>query len=315
MLPTYQPDDKLLVTLQSVLTQAPPREVMQIAVVDDASPNSRVEQLVRSIDPHGRVDLLPQSDRFGLGGNWNRSIALARGHLVHLLHQDDYVLPGFYRQIERAFATAPGIGMAFCRSRIVDGDNRLIKITSRHRWLPGVLSNWLPTIAQRQRVQTPAAVVARSTYEAIGGYRTELCHALDWEMWVRIAVSHGVWYEPQPLAAYRRHDRNESARLFSCGAIWPDLVNTIQINAQSLPEVMRDKIVDQSACWYVASALRTVRNQISIGALDGAETTLKHIPAMLGLLHEDACIAPLRQLRHRLAAIHSQLECIRNRAA
>ena len=315
MLPTYQPDDKLLLALQSVLTQAPSREVMQIAVVDDASPSRRVEQLVRSIDPHGRVDLLPQSDRFGRGGNWNRSIALARGHLVHLLHQDDYVLPGFYRQIERAFATAPGIGMAFCRSRIVDGDNRLIKIASRHRWLPGVLCNWLPTIAQRQRVQTPAAVVARSTYEAIGGYRTDLCHALDWEMWVRIAASLRVWYEPQPLATYRRHDRNESARLLSRGDVWPDLVNTIQINAQSLPEVMRDKIVDRSTCWYVASAFRTAQSQISVGSLDGAETTLKHIPAMLGLLHEEVSRTPLRQLRHRLAAIHAQLESIRNRAA
>jgi hypothetical protein len=38
-------------------------------------------------------------------------------------------------------------------------------------------------IAQRQRVQCPAAVVARSTYESVGGYRTDLRLALDWEMW------------------------------------------------------------------------------------------------------------------------------------
>ena len=34
----------------------------------------------------------------------------------------------------------------------------------------------------------------------------------DWEMWVRIAAHHPVWYEPEPLAVYRKHGISLSGR-------------------------------------------------------------------------------------------------------
>ena len=200
MLPTYEPDHRLGRSLAAVLAQAPGPEAMQIAVVDDGSRQVDVRALVRSFDPAGRVEVHLNQRRAGLAGNWNRCLSLARGKFVHLLHQDDHVLPGFYDRIGYGFRAAPGIGMAFCRSRIVDGNDHLIKTASRQQWTAGVLGGWLPRIAERQRVQTPAAVVARSTYERLGGFRTDLCHALDWEMWVRIAAAAPVWYDPRVLA-------------------------------------------------------------------------------------------------------------------
>ncbi|MEI7780566.1 MAG: glycosyltransferase, partial [Planctomycetota bacterium] len=213
MLPTYEPGEQLRRTLQSVLSQAPDREEMQIAVVDDGSRHADVVGLVRSIDPHGRIDIHVDGGHLGIAGNWNRAIGLAHGHLVHLLHQDDQVLPGFYDRMAQAFLQAPLLGMAFCRSSIIDTAGRLIKINSRQRLWPGVLSDWLPKIATRQRIQTPAVVVARTTYEILGGYRTDLCQTLDWEMWVRIAARLPVWYDPRTLAVFRRHAASESARL------------------------------------------------------------------------------------------------------
>ena len=234
MLPTYEPDEKLCRTLASVLAQALTDDQMQIAVVDDASERSDVRALVHAADSTGRVEVIRHDRRLGIGGNWNRALAVAQGELVHLLHQDDYVLPGFYASMDQAFRRDPQIGMAFCRCRIVDGDDRRIKDSSLLRWTPGTIHGWLPVIAHRQRVQCPAAVVASSTYEAVGGYRTDLCMALDWEMWVRIAARYQVGYEPRALAAYCRHEANESAQLHASGAVWPDLVKTIEINACSL---------------------------------------------------------------------------------
>jgi glycosyltransferase involved in cell wall biosynthesis len=228
MLPTYEPDDKLARALESVLSQALPAHEMQITVVDDGSQPGLVRELVEQIDLAGRVEIIEQPRRLGLGGNWNRALGLARGELVHLLHQDDYVLPGFYDRMERAFRQQPGVGMAFCRTRLVDAHDRPIRTTSRQQWMSGVLANWLPRIAERQRIQTPSAVVARRTYESLGGFRTDLKLALDWEMWVRIAARFPVWYEPRPLAAYRRHADNETSRLHASGAAWPDLARAIR---------------------------------------------------------------------------------------
>jgi len=281
MIPSCEPDEKLLASLESVLGQAPGPERMQIMVVDDASTTVDVERLVRSVDRAGRVEFVANSRRRGLSGNWNRAIDLARGELVHLLHQDDSVLPGFYRRMERGFVAAPHAGMAFCRSRIVDDDGRLMKKTSRQRWLPGLISHWLMRIAERQRVQTPAAVVARSTYETLGGYRSDLCHALDWEMWVRIAAHYDVWYEPRALAIYRRHIANETTRLFALGAVWPDMARAIRINASSLPDSMRGEILAASIRWHASSAIRTAERQLATGDTAAAADTLRAIPELL----------------------------------
>ena len=286
MLPTYESDEKLCRALASVLAQAPPDDQMQIAVLDDASERSDVGALVRTVDPSGRVELIRHDRRLGLGGNWNRAIAAARGDLVHLLHQDDYVLPGFYRRMDEVFRRTPSIGMAFCRCRIVDSDNRPIKTSSRLRWTPGTIHGWLSRIAERQRVQCPAAVVARSTYEAVGGYRTDLCLALDWEMWVRIAARYEVGYEPRILAAYCRHEANESARLAASGAVWPDLVQAIAINAASLPEASRAALVRRSATWYAGSARRAAAMQLARGDTDAARQTIAYVPRLLALARD-----------------------------
>jgi hypothetical protein len=312
MVPTCEPDEKLCRALASVLDQAPSASDMQIAVVDDASAPGVVHRLVRSVDPEGRVEIVTNERRLGLGGNWNRAITLARGELVHLLHQDDFLYPDFYARLARGFDRAADIGMAFCRCRIVDADERLVKMTSRQRWLSGVLTNWLPTIAERQRIQTPSAVVARSTYETVGGYRGDLCHALDWEMWVRIAARYDVWYEPRALAAYRRHVANESTRLAASGEVWPDMARAIRIIAASLPAAMRRRSVAASVRWHVASAMRTAERQLEAGAAAAAADTLRTVPVILDLVGGDTLdLAASR----RLTVLHTRLDHRRRRAA
>jgi glycosyltransferase involved in cell wall biosynthesis len=287
MLPTHEPDGMLLQALKSVLEQAPAAAEMQIAVVDDGSRPGHIAELVAQADPRGRVEIYEHRDRLGLCGNWNRALALARGELVHLLHQDDYVQPCFYERMDLGFRRAPDCGMAFCRSRLVDAEDRLLRNSSRQQWLAGPLANWLPRIAERQRIQTPSVVVARRTYEAVGGYRPDLQLALDWEMWVRIAAAYPVWYDPRPLASYRRHAANETSRLMASGAAWPDMARAIEINARSLPPGIRDRVLAASVRWYAASAMRTAERQIRAGAFGCAATTLGHVPEMLALLEDE----------------------------
>lgn len=311
MLPTYRPDARLQRAIGSVLSQHVGAEGMEVVVVDDDSPPGAVEEIVRGVDRGGRVGIVRNERRLGLAGNWNRAISLARGKLVHLLHQDDYILPGFYERLAPAF-DHDSVGMAFCRSRIVDGEDCLLKLTSRQQWLAGVIPDWLPRIAQRQRVQTPAALVSRSTYEAVGGYRADLCHALDWEMWVRIAARLPVWYEPRPLAAYRRHEANESSRLAAAGRVWPDITRAIEVNASHLPPALRRRAVAASIKWYASSALRTAERQVAAGALDAAEATLLHTGTMLGLIPGDAVAASLWR---RIGRFRSRLTDVQRRAA
>jgi glycosyltransferase involved in cell wall biosynthesis len=307
MVPTFQPDGRLRTALASVLSQPLPRAAVQITVVDDGSQTDDVERWVRDVDPGGRVEVVRHDTRLGLAGNWNRAIALARGELVHLLHQDDYVLPGFYDRVARGFTATSDSGMAFCRTRIVDGMDRPIKVSSRLQWLPGVLSGWLRNIGVRQRIQTPSAIVRRQVYERVGGFRTDLQQALDWEMWVRIAAHYPVWYEPRCLAVYRRHQANESARLSFQGTVWPDMIRAIEINAASLPDDIRAETLEDCVLWHVSSALRSAERLIAAGAIDHAATTIGFLPDLLRLLDRPlAALAATRRIEAaRTSLIHN----------
>jgi len=308
MVPTFAPNARLLrVALESVLAQALPPEQMQITVVDDSIQPRVTTDLVREIDPSGRIEVVESDKRLGIAGNWNRAIELAHGELVHLLHQDDYVLPGFYDRMDHGFRRAPRAGMAFCRTRLVDDDGRPIRHNSRLRWFPGLLRGWLPVIATRQRVQTPSVVVRREIYETLGGYRPELCQALDWEMWVRIAAHHDVWYDPRSLAVYRRHRGNESSRLLNRHFVWPDIAKAIGINARSLPEALRDRLVVASAAWFAMSALRTAKRQLAQGNVADAATTLESMARLVSLAAEND---HGRTIQRRAAALRCRIAAI-----
>lgn len=264
MIPVRDPTEHLDVTLRSVLAERLGPEDAQIAVVDDGSAMP-VEDRVRAIDPAGRVEVYRLSGPVGLAQNLNRAIALSRGHLVHLLHQDDFVLPGFYARMRRAFMRAPMAGMAFCAAALVDREGRRLRRTSVPRVWSGLIRNWAAKIATRQRVQAPCAVVARTTYEEVGGFREDLRLALDWEMWVRIAVRYPVWCEVRALAAFRRHSESETERLKVEGAAWPDICLAIRINAQHCRSAGQTDRMSQSASWYLRSALREARREWTAG--------------------------------------------------
>src|SRR6266480_6472474 len=101
MIPTYNPRaDYLEESLHSVLQQDPGPEQMQIEVIDDCSMDNTSSELVCRVGA-GRVAFHAEPQNRGLANTWNRCIERARGNWVHILHQDDIVLPGFYDQLRK----------------------------------------------------------------------------------------------------------------------------------------------------------------------------------------------------------------------
>lgn len=203
MMPTFNGDPRLAAALESVLTQAPGPEEMQIEVVDDRSTRGDPRALVERVG-EGRATFFQQPANVGHSANFNTCIRRARGQVVHILHDDDAVLPGFYGRLGTALRDRPEVGAAFTRSIYADADGHWRSFSPVERATPGIIDDWLYRIASGQRVTTPSVVVRRSTYEAIGGFdQSVTTGGEDWEMWVRIATRFPVWFEPEPLAVYR----------------------------------------------------------------------------------------------------------------
>jgi glycosyltransferase involved in cell wall biosynthesis len=240
MIPTYNCDDLFEVALQSVLSQDPGPGRMQIAVVDDNSRSRYHEEVIERLAP-GRVELYRQSANVGLARNWNECVERSRGRWVHILHQDDLVLPGFYEALARAAAN-PAVGAAFCRQIFINRDGGHDFYSVLHQPTAGVLPDWLHAISRRQYIQCASIVVRRAVYEQIGGYSTDLCFALDWEMWVRIAANYPVWFDPRPLACYRLHDRSETKRLKRADLDIVDVLKAIKTVQQRVPAAYRSTV-------------------------------------------------------------------------
>src|SRR5688572_7606167 len=93
MIPVYNCMNYLSQTLSSVLSQDMGVSAMEIVVVDDCSNDGNVEELVNSIGNH-RVRYFRQEKNVGSLKNFETCLNIARGHFIHLLHGDDYVMEG-----------------------------------------------------------------------------------------------------------------------------------------------------------------------------------------------------------------------------
>jgi hypothetical protein len=89
---------------------------MQIEAVDDCSTTTDVQTLIA--ERYGEtVSFHRHPTRLGLAGNWNACIERAKGTLIHILHQDDFVESGYYNEIEALAAKFPHVGLYATRFR------------------------------------------------------------------------------------------------------------------------------------------------------------------------------------------------------
>jgi len=269
MIPAYNNTKYIEETLKSVLEQAPAPEVMQIEVVDDCSTEGDVEEIIQRVGK-GRVDFYRQPKNLGLIANWNACIQRARGYWVHILHQDDIVMPGFYNRLQANLEKETNIGAAFCRHSYIDKNSNWLFLSLLERETSGILSNWIELIATMQRVQFPAIVVRRSTYEELGGFCPQADSAADWEMWKRIAVHYPIWYEPQILACFRLHSASESSRLNTTGTNIADTRKAIEISQLYLPNKIAADLSAKAREYYAFDALSRARQMLGNQDLGGA---------------------------------------------
>jgi glycosyltransferase involved in cell wall biosynthesis len=274
MIPTYNRATFLEKTLQSVLSQDPGPEEMQIEVVDDASTVDDPEPVVRRVGG-GRVGFFRQSCRLGTAGAFNACVQRSIGQWVHILNSDDIVFPGFYQRFKSVLPERDDVGAAFCRCSIIDENDRWLWNHDLERSTPSVIPDFICRIATAQTIETPSIVVRRSVYEELGGYRTDLSYATDWEMWIRIAAHHPFWYEPEILAAWRDHRDSSSVSFMKSAANIADMRHCIEISRHLLPAGRANSIVGEAKERLSLEALDTALGALTCGDFSMARKQLR----------------------------------------
>ena len=283
MIPTYNCANYLRETLASVLAQDMGAEMMQIMVIDDHSTKDDPEAVVREIG-NGRVEFYRQEVNVGHVRNFQTCLEKSRGRVVHQLHGDDLVCNGFYEKLAIGFEKYPEIGAAFCRHIIMDEYGNTLNPSVAELPESGVLpKDWVEELIGFQRIQTPAMVVRRDVYEALGGFDSRLCMAEDWEMWVRVASSYPVWYEPELLAKYRKNSRSITSRNIRTGEIVRDMRKMIEIvEEENLSGIVTEALVKhtkQNCAFFALSNADTLMNSDdAYGAINQIREAIKLRP-------------------------------------
>jgi len=268
MIPTFNCNQFLRTTLESVLAQDPGPEVMHIEVVDDHSaddPAAIVAAMGR-----GRVGYFRQRGNVGITRNFATCLDRSRGHLLHLLHGDDCVRPGFYAQMSRLFELHPAIGAAFCRHLFIDEHGRELAMSVPEQDHSGVLTDALERLALEQKIMTPSMVVRREVYEQLGGFDDRLPCSEDWEMWVRIAARYPIGFEPAALAAYRMHPHSNTGRNTHDAANMRYTRAAIDMFEEYLPPVRAHDIARRARETYALSAVGFARDRLRQRDVSGA---------------------------------------------
>jgi hypothetical protein len=205
MIPTHNCAHYLRETLSSVLAQDPGADLMQIEVIDDHSTKDDPKAVVEELGTN-RITFYQQPENVGKSRNYETCLKRARGHFIHILHGDDYVLNNFYSKISQVFDENPNVGAAFCRSITMSLQGHWQGISPLIQEESGIINNFLEKMLTRNLVYTPSIVLKREVYEHLGGFDERLHHVEDWEMWVRTATQYQFAYLAEVLAVYREKE-------------------------------------------------------------------------------------------------------------
>lgn len=271
MIPTFNCASYLSATLKCVLEQDPGPEAMQIQVVDDHSTNDDPLEVIRSVVGE-RVEFFRQQVNKGVVGNLNTCINRARGEIVHLLHGDDLVQPGYYSSMTRVFENEAELGAAFCRHVYIDDHGSEIGNDPPFDFASGIITEPAGFLGAEQRIMTPSISVRRRVYEELGGFDRRLKYAEDWEMWMRIASRYPVFYLDKVLSCYRMHENSNSGR--SVVNAISDTHHAIRIFSRYFPKNESVPMRESAIRTYAKSALSMADRLIEKREFRGAVNQL-----------------------------------------
>jgi glycosyltransferase involved in cell wall biosynthesis len=211
IVPCYRYAHFLKQCVESVLTQSGPG--VRVLILDDASPDNTAEVAAELARNDSRVIVRRHSSNLRHIATYNEGIDWASADYMLLLSADDYLLPGALNRAVTLMESHPEVGLTFGYAIELSENgawrwNEVVPCQHGECVISG--KEFILLSGARDIVRTPTAVVRTELQKKVGGYRPELPHAGDMEMWLRLAAHASVGFVAADQAAYRRHSSNMS---------------------------------------------------------------------------------------------------------
>ena len=233
MIPTYNCAAFLEEALTSLREQGV--DQAQVEVVDDCSTDDDPGEIVRRVGA-GWVVFHRQPVNLGLVGNFNTCLGRAKRPWVHLLHGDDFVLPGGYSEAAGLLGRQPGSHVLFGRCVLVDEEGIWDEVSTVLGPGREGLLTYDPLRWSLNPVQFAGTLFRRDAALAVGGFDDRYQHAADWGLWWKLARRFPAAYTNRCIGAYRRFPRSHTSTLVRTGANLKESLRLVHAIAAAEPQ-------------------------------------------------------------------------------
>jgi GT2 family glycosyltransferase len=198
LIPCFNADRWITQTIQSALDQTYPYK--EVIVVDDGSTDDSLDLIQRF------GDQIRWETGVNRGGNVarNRLLALSRGEWLQYLDSDDYLLPDKVESQIQFLSQSPNIDVVYSPHITEElGKEGVFHSSPAIANLPLPHDLWL-LATQWKLPQTGGLLIRKQALTDIGGWREDLKHCQDYDLYVRLLMANKRFaYCEQAGAVYR----------------------------------------------------------------------------------------------------------------
>jgi glycosyltransferase involved in cell wall biosynthesis len=202
VIPCYNQGRFLGEAIDSVLAQT--HRSFEIIVVDDGSTDDTVEVAGR----YNGVRCFSQANQ-GQGAARNLGLTHVTGEYVVFLDADDRLLPDAFEIGLRHLEAHPDCAFTAGRCLVLGPDG----VRRERSYGPVVVRDHYLMLLRNNYIWMPGTVLFRTAIvREVGGFKTTVSGAEDYDLYLRIAQRHRIWCHDQMVAEYRQHETNTSRR-------------------------------------------------------------------------------------------------------
>jgi glycosyltransferase involved in cell wall biosynthesis len=216
MIPAYGKSPYLRQTLESAVKHLPIE--VPITVIEDPSNESSIENLVKEFS---RVKYVKNSERLGIGGNFNKSIELSTGVFTQICGSDDIFLDNPLKDFDTEKLSQSGIAAVGLDVEVINENGKIVKT------LPDLVKRTLRpslkkiTVFQNHKIFSnlmlgdwlyfPAILWKTETLKQTkfdGNFHT----AMDLDVFIRLLSNdQKIAFIKSKVLGYRRHSQSASS--------------------------------------------------------------------------------------------------------
>jgi len=203
VMPVHNGESFLAEAIDSILEE--PLSELELVVVDDGSTDSTPSILAdyAARDPRVRVH---REEGDNLATVLNRGFRLCRAPLFARLDADDVCVRGRLQAQVEFMRDHPDVVLLGGQALLVNEEGEDFA-TARY---PQEDLELRTALATGNPFVHSAIAMSRTAFEAVGGYRENLDHAEDLDLWMRLSEQGKLANLPQPIVKYRIHARQLS---------------------------------------------------------------------------------------------------------